>query len=89
VSPVVKGLCPTIEETKEHKTNLECRIIFKLATMRQYVCGVTAGQRLTEINRQTAAFPLEYGFDFESLMRAILPISCSLLRSWTVLPSGL
>jgi hypothetical protein len=39
--------------------------------------------------RQNALFSIEYRFDFRSEMRAILPISCSLLRSWTVLPSGL
>ena len=60
-----------------------------LAAARQYVGEMTASQNIAEISRQIAAFPLEYRFDFESLMRAILPISCSLLRSWTVLPSGL
>jgi hypothetical protein len=64
-------------------------IIFMLATARQYVIRMTGSQQVTESSRQNAAFPLEYRFDLESLMRAILPISCSLLRSWTVLPSGL
>ena len=60
-----------------------------LVSARQYVIGMTASQQIAESSRQIGAFPLEYRFDLESLMRAILPISCSLLRSWTVLPSGL
>jgi len=34
-------------------------------------------------------FPLEYGFEFTSPMRPILPLLFSILRRWTVLPSGL
>jgi hypothetical protein len=34
-------------------------------------------------------FPLEYEFEFISPMRSVLPLLVSILRRWTVLPSGL
>ena len=46
--------------------------------------------RSSRNNRQTkTSFPDRIPIRFIPLMRAMLPISVSLLRSWTVLPSGL
>jgi len=50
--------------------------------------AMTFSQHSAQSCRQITLFPIEYRFN-SGHMRAILPISCSLLRSWTVLPSGL
>src|ERR1700686_4888964 len=42
---------------------------------------------LPQIWRQKHRFPIECRF--RSAMRTFMPKSCSVLRSWTVLPSGL
>ena len=62
--------------------------------IQQRACGANVDvsdfqSRIMQICRQIAPFPIEYRFDLGSRMRNTPSHLCSILRSWTVLPSGL
>ena len=70
-----------------HEGTLECWIIFTRALVSKR-SALTLSQRIANMQTKQAV-PDRIPIRLQVTMRAILPISCSLLRSWTVLPSGL
>jgi len=72
-----------------HEGNLRMLDYIQARAQRANECPLTLSHSIRKCADKMPLFPLEYRFDFRSQMRTILPVSCSLLRSWTVLPSGL